>query len=177
MKQRILVALDLLELDVFETALSLAMAMDADILLLHVLSVNAVNSPMVPFGSGLEYTMSLSQHTWDLYRQQWQVYVEDGLATLRDYTGRAEAAGITADFMQSLAEPGAGICDMARTWKADMIIMGSHQRKGLRELLLGSVSNYVMHHAPCSVMIVSLENKEHLEENVALETTLEAASV
>lgn len=30
----------------------------------------------------------------------------------------------------------------------------SHGRKGLGEMLLGSVSNYVMRHAPCSVMVI-----------------------
>ena len=33
-------------------------------------------------------------------------------------------------------------------------MVGSHGRTGIRELLLGSVSNYVLHHALCSVLVV-----------------------
>ena len=117
----------------------------------------------------------MSQQTWALYQKQWQDYVDKSLKTLRDYTGRAEAAGLTADLIRSANAPGPGICSMAKTWKADMIVMGSHQRTGMRELLLGSVSNYVMHHAPCSVMVVSLENEAEAGENVSSEMTAKAA--
>jgi len=43
---------------------------------------------------------------------------------------------------------------MAKEWKADNIVMGSHGRKGLSKFLMGSVSSAVMQHAPCSVMLV-----------------------
>lgn len=176
MTQRILVALDLTEPDVFETALSLATATNSDLLLLHVLSARAFGTPSVPFGSGIEYSVALDQHTWELYQQQWQASVDESLEILRNYTGRAEAAGVTADFIQSANEPGPGICRMAKTWKADMIVMGGHQRKGLSELFLGSVSNYVMHHAPCSVMVVSLGKKEQPKEKRVSEPAVNVAS-
>ena len=37
---------------------------------------------------------------------------------------------------------------------ADLIVLGSHGYKTWERLLLGSVSNSVVHHAPCSVLIV-----------------------
>lgn len=43
---------------------------------------------------------------------------------------------------------------MARTWSADLILVGSRGLKGLKEMFLGSVGNYVTHHAPCSALIV-----------------------
>jgi nucleotide-binding universal stress UspA family protein len=44
--------------------------------------------------------------------------------------------------------------DIAGKWRADLIVVGSHGRKGLKKLLLGSVSDHVARHAPCSVQIV-----------------------
>lgn len=46
------------------------------------------------------------------------------------------------------------IVDEARKWGADLIVIGSHGRKGLDRFLLGSVSEAVARHADCSVEIV-----------------------
>jgi nucleotide-binding universal stress UspA family protein len=46
------------------------------------------------------------------------------------------------------------IVNCARDWSADLIIVGSHGRKGMSKLLLGSVAEDVMRLAPCSVQIV-----------------------
>ena len=125
-------------------------------MLLHVLSPHDSNSPITPIATAWDYATPLSQQTWETYQKQWQAYIEKGLEVLRDYTGRTEAAGVTADFLQTTNSPGRGICQAAKSWRADLIVVGSHQRQGIQELLLGSVSNYVMHHAPCSVIIVAL---------------------
>jgi nucleotide-binding universal stress UspA family protein len=46
------------------------------------------------------------------------------------------------------------IVETAREWKADLIIVGSHGYGFWSRALIGSVSNSVIHHAPCSVLIV-----------------------
>jgi len=46
------------------------------------------------------------------------------------------------------------IVDSAAQWGADLIIMGSHGRTGLKRLVLGSVAEFVVRHAQCSVQIV-----------------------
>jgi nucleotide-binding universal stress UspA family protein len=38
-------------------------------------------------------------------------------------------------------------------WPADLIVVGSRGKGGLRRLLLGSVAEFVARHAPCSVLI------------------------
>ncbi len=56
--------------------------------------------------------------------------------------------------MQNLGDPGRIICEIARDCDADLIVMGRGNHSGLNEFFLGSVSNYVLHHAPCSVLAV-----------------------
>jgi nucleotide-binding universal stress UspA family protein len=46
------------------------------------------------------------------------------------------------------------IVEAAAEWKADMIVMGSHGHGFWARNLLGSVSDAVVHHAPCSVFVV-----------------------
>jgi nucleotide-binding universal stress UspA family protein len=43
---------------------------------------------------------------------------------------------------------------VAATLQADLILVGTHERKGLNRLLVGSVSEAVMRHAHCPVMVV-----------------------
>ena len=47
----------------------------------------------------------------------------------------------------------------AKSWKADLIVVGSHGR-GFWGRLLGSVSTGVVHHAPCSVLVVRKPEEE-----------------
>lgn len=49
------------------------------------------------------------------------------------------------------------ILDEAEKWGADLIVLGSHGYKGLQRFLLGSVSQAVATHAPCSVEIVRMK--------------------
>jgi len=73
---------------------------------------------------------------------------------LQDQCEFATRHGIPTEWDSRQGEPGAQICNLAKTWQADLIILGRRGRSGLTEMLLGSVSNYVLHHAPCSVFVV-----------------------
>src|SRR5262249_12494358 len=46
------------------------------------------------------------------------------------------------------------IIEVAQDIEADLIVLGSHGLSGWKALLLGSVSDGVLHHAPCPVLIV-----------------------
>ena len=50
--------------------------------------------------------------------------------------------------------PSHEICDYARENKIDLIVMGSHCRSNIEELLVGSVSFEVVRKAPCPVAVV-----------------------
>lgn len=58
------------------------------------------------------------------------------------------------DFEVQVGEPAEEIVDLARLEAYDMVVMGSRGLSPMKELLLGSVSNRVLHTAPCPVLIV-----------------------
>lgn len=55
--------------------------------------------------------------------------------------------------------PESRIVEAAGQFHADVIIVGSHGYNRWERLLLGSVSDSVVHHAPCSVLVVRNKNK------------------
>jgi universal stress protein A len=63
------------------------------------------------------------------------------------------AAGFRASVSTHAADPRHAIIDAATEWPADLIVMGSHGRRGIDRLLMGSVAEAVSRHAPCSVQI------------------------
>ena len=82
-----------------------------------------------------------------------------------ELTLQAEARLRGAGFETSRAvTPGTAcdrILDAAREWEPDLIVIGSHGRKGLDRLLLGSVSDGVVRRAPCSVEVVRVPQHGH----------------
>jgi nucleotide-binding universal stress UspA family protein len=55
--------------------------------------------------------------------------------------------------------PAQVIVEEAEDWGADLIVVGSHGYGFWQRALLGSVSNAVVHHAPCSVLVVRPETE------------------
>jgi nucleotide-binding universal stress UspA family protein len=65
-------------------------------------------------------------------------------------TGR----GIDAELIEAVGDPGTAICEAAQRHEFDMIVVGSRNLRGMKRLLLGSVSDRVARYAPCDVLIV-----------------------
>ncbi|MGF1519720.1 MAG: universal stress protein [Nodosilinea sp.] len=172
MFNKILVALDnsAHRQEVFASALALAQTTQAKLMLTHVLSAYEDGSPGIPIRSYQAYYPVLEDSTWRLYQQRWEEFEAQGLAELRRELEVASSVGVEAEFSQGSGEPAPTICSVADSWGADLIIVGSHGRRGLGELLMGSVSNYVMHHANCSVMVV------HNRDNKAADLASASAS-
>jgi nucleotide-binding universal stress UspA family protein len=168
MFHKILAAIDnsTLSEQAFAEALNLAKAMNADLMLLHILSPEEEDSPNYTLPIGWEYVPSIANEMIELRQQQWQTFRDKSAMMLRSRAAQAKAAGVNVDVTQDTGIPDRSICEFAKSWGADVIILGRRGHAGLGELFLGSVSNYVVHHAPCSVLVVQGE---------ALEATSEAS--
>jgi universal stress protein A len=58
--------------------------------------------------------------------------------------------------------PGGAIVKHARSIGADVIIVGTHGRDGVSRLLMGSVAEHVVRHAPCPVLVVRRNEHEFI---------------
>ncbi|MCW9679258.1 universal stress protein [Dolichospermum planctonicum UHCC 0167] len=168
MFKRILVALDRSEMStkVFEQALSLAKITSGNLMLLHVLSHEEDGSPEALIFPNIDYYPGWNEESFKLYQEHWEKFKNEGLQMLQSFSSQANTVGVNTESTQNSGNPGRMICELARTWNADLIIMGRRGRSGLAEFFLGSQSNYVLHHAPCSVQIVHLPVSAKIEEEV-----------
>ncbi|HXX81873.1 MAG TPA: universal stress protein [Thermodesulfovibrionales bacterium] len=62
--------------------------------------------------------------------------------------------GIEADSLLCEGDPPEVILDIAKGKKADLIVLGTYGRKGLKRLLMGSVTSQVIVNAPTDVLVV-----------------------
>ena len=157
MFEKILAAIDLSDMGklVFAEALSLATQNQAHLLVFHALSPEEENSPLpIPPDLTQIYPAVGNDLTLEAWRQQWEEFERAGRETLENYAQKAAEAGIEVEFQQILGSPGRKICELAQSQKVDLIVIGHRGRRGLSEFFLGSVSNYVLHHATCSVLMV-----------------------
>ncbi|MEM7594971.1 MAG: universal stress protein [Cyanobacteria bacterium P01_A01_bin.83] len=136
---------------VFDTAVSLAKTIGAELMLLHILSPKESDHPIAP---PYTYYPIVEKNNYETYQREYAKYEQQGLEFLRNLSDRALAAGVAPEFTQLAGNPGSMICELADNWSADLILVGSRGLRGLKEMFLGSVSNYVTHHASCSVLIV-----------------------
>ena len=112
--------------------------------------ITAVEIPvpvgMEPWGMSADYFENLEGSI----REAGKAVLDSTLLKLK--TIRDKTLKISSEIIQG--SPAQVIVDEAESWGADLIVMGSRGLGVWNRLLLGSVSNAVVHHAKCSVEVV-----------------------
>lgn len=98
-------------------------------------------SPIYPASLLEELTTQARERARSAFQAARQILFRAGMAVLDDYA-------------IEVGEPRALILDTAKTWGADLIVLGSHGLRGMDRFLLGSVSEAVAIHAKCSVEVI-----------------------
>lgn len=166
---------------VFKEGLNLAKALDAEVVLLHVVSREDEESicPSDKPGSDRFYSpedlrglrvLGHSPNVDDLLRigdiskisddevNSWIAWAAPLTYRLQEpiqkLLAKARDEGIQTHAMSMLDSQSLIICKSAEEWDADVILMGRGKAAEWRSLYLDSVSTYVLHNAPCSVALV-----------------------
>ncbi|NTU97527.1 MAG: universal stress protein [Chlorobiaceae bacterium] len=83
---------------------------------------------------------------------------------LREILGEFSAEGIKAECGVQIGNPSDSILDAIDRLDANLVIMGSHGKKGLSRLIMGSVAETVVRKANCPVLTVKAEEREFIAD-------------
>lgn len=139
--RRILVATDLSPsaAPVFEQALALARGFEAKLLVAHAYQDHHL--PRAGFAT---------PESWDEWDRGFREEARRALAPL---VQRAWAEGLEAEAVLLTGFPDEAIVEAARRLEADLVVVGTHGRRGAAHFLLGSVAARVVATAPCPVLV------------------------
>lgn len=166
MFRKILAAVDVSPISesVFEEALFLAKAAHAQLALVHAFNLDEEGEhPAVNFSTLEPYSCNCGPdvqcYIGHPTLEHFKAIDNPELHFLQAHVKQAAIQQVHGEFFVCLGNrTGPMLCNFARAWQADLIVLGRRGRSGLSELLLGSVSNYVVHHAPCSVHVVNRQS-------------------
>lgn len=146
MFSRILVCSDGSEqaIEAAKNAVELARRFDAQLILLNVYDPSVVPAATMGVPSGaLQIAINAGR------------YAEETQKAIEEETSQVfQEAGITYTMRRERGHPVDRIVSVAQEEKVDLIVLGSRGLGGFDRLLLGSVSEGVLHHAHCPVLIV-----------------------
>ena len=125
----------------FAKAVEMAKAGRGELLLVHVMN------PVMPVpGDGY-----ISPKVYDEIAASTKAW---GQKQLAKRLAKAKAAGVRARGFLLEGVPHEQIVRIAKSRRADLVVMGTHGRSGLAKLFLGSVAGRVVAAAPCPVLTV-----------------------
>lgn len=125
----------------FTTAVAIAKSFDAKLTIVYVIG------PLVPTVPQ-QYIDAVTLDQLDKQARQWSARQLNRLAD------HAKKAGVRATTLLRDGDPVDQIVRAGRSTRADLIVVGTHGRRGLPKFFLGSVAERVVATAPCPVVTV-----------------------
>jgi nucleotide-binding universal stress UspA family protein len=125
---------------------------------LHVVHVGVVPSFLVSYPGTLGYERRLYDQIEEESRQR-----------LRELSWRVKVVGGTvAGTHLRMGQVALEIVALAEELQADLIVMGCRGHRGIRRAIEGSISDAVIRHAPCPVLVVRSHESAEAPERPAL---------
>jgi nucleotide-binding universal stress UspA family protein len=146
MFNRVVVAVDRSENSerVIEVVKRLATGTDLTVILVHAFHVP-------PEMEGLAGQVSAGEEFDERIHGSLEKSAADLLGELASEIGDS---AIRIERVAVEGKPGPAVIDAVAKHKAEAVFIGRRGRGRVKSLLLGSVSDYVVHHAPCPVVVV-----------------------
>jgi nucleotide-binding universal stress UspA family protein len=118
--------------------------------------VSVMEIPYAPTTEAWALPDSYYKELENVAREQAERAIKGAVERFR--SGKPAKLEITTEIISG--SPKEVILDVAKSWDADLIVLGSHGYSGWQRFLLGSVSHAVANHAHCSVE-VARKKPEH----------------
>lgn len=151
--RKILVALDVAPSadSIFDKAGAIAQAEGAELILLHCSPL-----PQLFNANYLNYLDGTPDWTVDIQvaEEAQRRNAEEAEILIRRFEQKAVDLGLKSQHAVRFDDAGRGICQAINELEIDLVVIGRRGLTRLNELLLGSVSSYVVHHARCDVLVV-----------------------
>jgi nucleotide-binding universal stress UspA family protein len=166
--KKILVGLDQSFKDsaVFARALEQAKPHFSSMMLVHTLKGDQRPNPM-PAAEGNHDARDMSAMLSRMHQQRLDNEKQKAQEWLQMYFQQGISKGIPTQVDYRVISPALWLCELAQRWGADLIVIGHRDNHGIRSVGSDSVSQYVLQHSPCSVMIVhslsQLESLNHID--------------
>jgi nucleotide-binding universal stress UspA family protein len=110
--------------------------------------VFALQDRFEPFGTPISVTPSAGPASVeDDLRRHADITLDDAERTL-------EATGHAVERLTVRGRTASAILDEAKSWKADLVVVGNRGHGPIAAMVLGSVSAEIVDHAPCPVLVV-----------------------
>jgi len=155
--KKVLIALDYdpTAQKVAETGFSLAKTMDAEVILLHVIADSTYYSTLEysPIVGYLDFSITDISH----------ILEPDGLKNATKHFLNKVKNHLGDETIQTIIKEGdfaETIIKAAKNLKVDIIVLGSHSRKWLENILMGSVTEKVLHHASIPLLIIPTKKRD-----------------
>ena len=131
----------------------------------HVLTLDSARRVLVAT-DGSEISMAAAQAIADRpwpersqfrivsVEEPWLIRPSNAIVNSKSAEEVLTSAGLKTTATELSGKPKEVILEEAKKWNADLIVVGSHGRRGFKRFLLGSVSESVAMNAHCSVVVV-----------------------